>query len=170
MTRTWLRQISAVIRLEWKKTFFAKRGLWIYLLALMPLALFLAHAVSVQYRKGALEGLARGNQKSLTAQDLASISKGMSRQEVIERLGKPPSAHSWDEPRQDESGQSHVVVNEVYHYSDGVDDLHVKFEDGTVTGTSLGQNESLGEDTVVFAGVFQFFYLRLAIFFGCLGI
>jgi ABC-type transport system involved in multi-copper enzyme maturation permease subunit len=28
----------------------------------------------------------------------------------------------------------------------------------------------LSEDSIVFAGVFQFFYLRLAIFFGCLGI
>ena len=29
---------------------------------------------------------------------------------------------------------------------------------------------SLGQDSYVFAGVFQFFFLRLAIFFGCLGI
>jgi hypothetical protein len=170
MTRTWFSQILAVIRLEMKKTFFAKRGLWIYLLAFMPLALFLAHAVSIEYHNETRERLASRNQKPLTYQDLTSISKGMSREEVIERLGKPPSAHSWEEPRQDESGQSHVVVNELYRYTDGASELSIRFEDGTVTGTALGQSEGLGEDTVVFAGVFQFFYLRLAIFFGCLGI
>ena len=33
MKRIWWAQIKAVIRLEMKKTFFAKRGLWIYVLA-----------------------------------------------------------------------------------------------------------------------------------------
>lgn len=170
MTRTWLPQILAVIRLEVKKTFFAKRGLWIYLLALMPLVLFVAHAVSVQYQREARAHLADRNQKRITYQDLASITKGMSREQVIGRLGEPPSSHSWDETRPDESGASRVVVQESYRYTDGVNDLHIRFEDGKVTGTALGQGEGLGEDTIVFAGVFQFFYLRLAIFFGCLGI
>jgi hypothetical protein len=31
-------------------------------------------------------------------------------------------------------------------------------------------NHSLGDDINVFAGIFQFFYLRIAIFFGCVGI
>lgn len=79
----WLSQILAVIRLEWRKTFFAKRGLWIYLLALMPLVLFAGHSFFVITRH---------------------------------------------------------------------------------------QNADFGEDTNVFATVFQFFYLRLAIFFGCVGI
>src|SRR5438445_1652118 len=43
-------------------------------------------------------------------------------------------------------------------------------EGGRVTGTTLGDGETLGQDSMVFAGVFQFFYLRLAVFFGCLGI
>ncbi|HEX6805554.1 MAG TPA: hypothetical protein VF133_17880 [Terriglobales bacterium] len=170
MNRVWVSQILAVIRLELKKTFFAKRGLWIYLLALMPLALFIAHAVSVGYQNQARARLASHNQKPLTYQDLAGIGKGMSREDVIRRLGKPPQAYSWDEQRQEESGLSHQIVHESYHYTDGTSDLHVQLEDGTVTGTALGQGETLGEDTVIFAGVFQFFYLRLAIFFGCLGI
>ncbi len=32
------------------------------------------------------------------------------------------------------------------------------------------RRDNLGDDSMVFAGVFQFFFLRLAIFFGCLGI
>lgn len=80
----WFTQILAVIRLELKKTFFAKRGLWIYILAVMPLVLFAGHSFSVLYYKH--------------------------------------------------------------------------------------QTPDFGEDTNIFATVFQFFYLRLAIFFGCVGI
>ena len=79
----WLAQIVAVIRLELRKTFFAKRGLWIYILAGLPLFLF-------------------------SVRDFAVIR---------------------------------------YH-----------------------QNADIGQDTNIFAGVFQFFFLRLAIFFGCVGI
>ena len=79
----WFAQILAVIRLEWKKTFFARRGLWIYILALMPLTLFTIHTIF----------------------DITQ-----------------------------------------HHSSD------------------------FGESTNIFATVFQFFYLRLAIFFGCVGI
>ncbi|MBV9504047.1 MAG: ABC transporter permease [Acidobacteriia bacterium] len=39
-----LRQIAAVIRLEWKKTFLSRRGFWVYLLALAPAGLTLLHA------------------------------------------------------------------------------------------------------------------------------
>jgi hypothetical protein len=46
MNRIWLTQIAAIIRLELKKTFFARRGLWIYLLALMPVLLFVGHEQS----------------------------------------------------------------------------------------------------------------------------
>src|SRR5262249_41823794 len=35
----WLRQISAILRLELKKNFFGKRSLLVYLLALMPVSL-----------------------------------------------------------------------------------------------------------------------------------
>lgn len=82
------RQILAVIRLELRKTFFAKRGFWIYLLALAPIGLFALH----------------------TGVELYLRSIGRTR------------------------------------------------------------NATLGQMSFVYAGVFQFFYLRLAIFFGCLGI
>lgn len=90
MKQMWWAQIQAVIRLEMRKTFFARRGLWIYLLAVAPVVLFLGH--------------------SLVEMHLRSV--------------RPEGA----------------------------------------TG------ESLQQDTYIFAGVFQFFFLRLAIFFGCLGI
>ena len=43
----WWSQIRAVIRLEMRKTFFAKRGIWVYLLALAPAALFFADSIAV---------------------------------------------------------------------------------------------------------------------------
>jgi len=87
MNPLWIPQIRAIVQLELKKTFFARRGLWIYFLALAPVALFSVHTL------------------------------------VELRLQGP------------------------------------------------GHNVSgIGQDTLVFAGVFQFFFVRLAIFFGCLGI
>jgi ABC-type transport system involved in multi-copper enzyme maturation permease subunit len=79
----WRRQIVAVARLELKKTLLARRGLWVYLLALAPVLLFAAH--------------------------------------------------------------SFVMIK-------------------------AGRRGNFGEDTHIFAAVFQFLYLRLVIFFGCVGI
>jgi ABC-type transport system involved in multi-copper enzyme maturation permease subunit len=82
----YLRQIGGVLRLELKKTFFAKRGWWVYLLALGPLAITILHWVFEATR------------------------------------GRHDGGHS------------------------------------------------IGEDSLVFAGLFHFYYLRLGIFFGCVGI
>jgi ABC-type transport system involved in multi-copper enzyme maturation permease subunit len=84
MNALWMRQLGAVLRLEWRKTFFSKRGWWVYLLALGPVAITLLH--------------------------------------WLVEAGRPSGHHS------------------------------------------------LGDDSIVYAGMFQFFYLRGAIFFGCVGI
>src|ERR1041385_6369418 len=81
----YLRQIGAVLRLELRKNFFSKRGWWVYLLALGPLAITTLH---------------------------------------------------W--------------LVECARHSTG--------------------RHSIGEDTLVFAGLFHFYYLRLGIFFGSVGI
>lgn len=73
----WLRQIIAIMRIDLRKTFFAKRGLWIYLLAFSP------------------------------------------------------------------------EIPMFFHHPN---------------------NSELGQDVQIYAGIFQFFYLRVAIFFGCVGI
>jgi ABC-type transport system involved in multi-copper enzyme maturation permease subunit len=79
----WRAQVGAILRLEIKKNFLARRGLWIYLLAGAPAVLLWAHAF-------------------LNLRD--------------------------------------------------------------------GRKCDLGRDSLIFAAVFQFFYLRLAIFFGCVGV
>ena len=43
MNALWMRQIGGVLRLELKKTFFSKRGWWIYFLALGPVLVTLMH-------------------------------------------------------------------------------------------------------------------------------
>jgi hypothetical protein len=49
------------MRLELRKTFFARRGLWVYLLAFAPLLLFLAHSI---YMPRERDRLARINSRS----------------------------------------------------------------------------------------------------------
>ena len=46
----WRRQIGGILRLELKKSFFARRGLWIYLLALGPLVLTIGHSLYTSAR------------------------------------------------------------------------------------------------------------------------
>jgi len=87
----WWRQILAIIRIDLRKTFFAKRGLWIYFLAFAPEIPMVGHWIFSPGKPGSIY---------------------------------PPN----------------------------------------YTGDTLGQ------DVQIFAGIFQLFYLRVAIFFGCLGI
>jgi hypothetical protein len=79
----WKRQIAAIVRIDLAKTFFSKRGLWIYLLAIAPAVPMFLHGFFIR--------------------------------------GEEPGSE-------------------------------------------------FGQDVQVFAGIFQFFYLRIAIFFGCVGI
>jgi ABC-type transport system involved in multi-copper enzyme maturation permease subunit len=79
----WRRQIFAILRIDLRKTFFSRRGIWIWLLAFCP---------------------------------------------------EVPMVGHW------------------------------LFSEGQHSGDTLGQ------DIQILAGIFQFFYLRVAIFFGCVGI
>jgi hypothetical protein len=55
-------------------------------------------------------------------------------------------------------------------YFDGRRQARLHFEDGKLASSDIRPLVDFEEDRQVFAGVFQYFYLRLAIFFGCLGI
>jgi hypothetical protein len=55
-------------------------------------------------------------------------------------------------------------------YFDGRRDARFLFVDGKVERKNIQRVLDFEEDRMVFAGIFQYFYLRLAIFFGCLGI
>jgi hypothetical protein len=55
-------------------------------------------------------------------------------------------------------------------YFDGKRAAWLVFEDGKLQGRNIRPLLDFEEDRAIFAGIFQYFYLRLAIFFGCLGI
>jgi hypothetical protein len=54
-------------------------------------------------------------------------------------------------------------------YYDGRRYAYLVFVDGKLESRNIAPLLDFEEDRMIFAGVFQFFYLRLAIFFGCLG-
>ncbi len=54
-------------------------------------------------------------------------------------------------------------------YFDGRRQAYLMFVDGTLDSANIEPVLNFEEDRTVFAGIFQYFYLRLAIFFGCLG-
>jgi hypothetical protein len=55
-------------------------------------------------------------------------------------------------------------------YFDGRREARFEFADGKLEGRNIHRLLDFEEDRMIFAGIFQYFYLRLAIFFGCLGI
>jgi hypothetical protein len=162
MSRIWWAQIRAVIRLEMKKTFFARRGLWIYVLALLPILIFIAYGIAAAKMENQRAEVAREGAKALTYQDILAIRRGMTKDEVIASLGKPALMMYWD--------SGHGVHREHYEYSDGKHMLLIELTNGNVESVHVNQARELGDESIVFAGVFQFFFLRLALFFGCLGI
>src|SRR5450631_3053369 len=134
MNRVWWAQIKAVVRLEMKKTFFAKRGLWIYVVAALPVLLFVAYVVATSQRQHQTEDIARKSERLLTYQDLEVVQPGMTSQEVVAILGKPPITYHWTENRQPESENDAAVevLHEDYRYSDGQNDLFVGVANGKV--------------------------------------
>jgi hypothetical protein len=55
-------------------------------------------------------------------------------------------------------------------YFDGRREARFHFVDRKLEGRNVQRLLEFEEDRAIFAGIFQYFYLRLAIFFGCLGI
>jgi hypothetical protein len=92
--RTWRLQIAAVIRLEMKKTFFAKRGLWVYLLALAPVLLFMGRAIDLMRVSETRQEMAAAHPVSSEVLDKIRPSMnddepGMTIDDVIKRAGEP---------------------------------------------------------------------------------
>ena len=78
------RQVWTIAKIELRRVFFARRGLWIYALALLPCVMFVGHAIDVSLRKDRLT--ARG----LTNPALMeTIRDGEVVTDVKERLGQP---------------------------------------------------------------------------------
>ncbi len=63
-----------------------------------------------------------------------------------------------------------ITIMRTLRYSDGHREADFIFENGKLASTKIDMLVNFEEDRQIFAGIFQYFYLRLAIFFGCLGI
>ena len=159
MISQWLTQIGLVIRLEMRKTFFSRRGIWVYLVALAPVLIFLGHSLAEISNRN--ERRAMNAAHPVSTQALRSITRGMTIEEVVEKVGEPYAKSGFHRPN---------INVDVYQYTDGENVFGFSFRDGQLMGMNERDRDTIPKDSVVFAGVFQFFYLRLAIFFGCVGV
>jgi ABC-type transport system involved in multi-copper enzyme maturation permease subunit len=149
-------QIWIIAKLEMRRAFFSKRALWVYLLALFPAVIFVGHGISVKMQRDEYAG-----KPVVSAAVLDRMAVGTADKEVLAAAGKPLTDRSWE--RRDVKRRSLM-------YFDGSRRVWFEFENGALRDTRRRQLSSMEEDRKIYAGVFQYFYLRLAVFFGCLGI
>ena len=86
-----LNQLLAVFRLEIRKTFFARRGLWIYLLAAAPFVIILGHIYSINREHSLAERLA-SRRPGVTLEKMRQIRDGMTREQVVTILSQPSAS------------------------------------------------------------------------------
>jgi hypothetical protein len=163
MMGLWMTQILAVMRLEMKKTFLAKRGVWVYLLAFAPVVLYLVHSINNPRERQRLADIA--TEHRVSTQALNAIEQGFTRDEVIEKLGEP---YDQDSHTFHKGGQEHESSS--LWYTDGETNVRFFMHDDEVRGIRRRTVDNLVRSQTMFATSFQFYFLRLAIFFGCVGI
>jgi ABC-type transport system involved in multi-copper enzyme maturation permease subunit len=155
----WLSQIGLVIRLEMRKTFFSRRGLWVYLLALAPVLIFLGHSLSEINNRKERQALNAAHPVSTAA--LRSIQRGSTIEEVVDKVGEPFAKNGFR--RRD-------FVVDIYEYTDGENVFGFGFRNNRLENINERDRDTIAKDSLIFASVFQFFFLRLAVFFGCVGV
>src|SRR4051812_21544135 len=77
-------QTWTIARTELRRAFFARRGLWVYALALLPAIIFFGHGLDARWR---IERLSRHGLADPVL--LNSVQKGEALEAVTARLGKP---------------------------------------------------------------------------------
>ncbi|MGH7951595.1 MAG: ABC transporter permease subunit [Limisphaerales bacterium] len=157
-------QLLAIVRLEIWKTFFSRRGLWIYLFALAPVLLFTANSIYAPREQARLARIAESHPVTLT--NLTAITRGMSNSVVVAKLGEPYEQHTW----RHRADRGRVFEHAVYRYTDGKSDFTFHFFNGILRRIERSNPETLPQNLLVFATIFRFYFLRLAVFFGCVGI
>ena len=165
------RQAWTITRIELRRAFFSKRAFWVYALALFPALIFFVYHAQVKFRTMSLSSA--GN---VTPAQIDGVYAGETADEVIARLGKAVRDFERTSSRrvrkEGENGAAvpEIVVYRHMTYFDGRREANLNFENGKLVSKTTNLLKDFEEDRRIFAGVFQYFYLRLAIFFGCLGI
>jgi hypothetical protein len=152
-----LAQTWTIARLQLLRVFFSKRSFWVYGLALFPSIIFFGHGVEVKMRR------ANWSSRAVSAVVMESLQPGDTIEEVLRRAGPPVNQRRW-------RGRDDQIERGRMMYFDGRRRWDLSFEAGILQGRSSRTIVDFDEDRQIFAGFFQYFYLRLAIFFGCLGI
>lgn len=159
---TELRQIGVIARLELRRAFLSKRSFWVYLLALFPAVIFFGHAIEVKVRQDRWS-----REGTVQPAVLDRLNRGMTYNEVIKAVGTPIRDFEYERRRRDEDDT--VRMRYVLLF-DGRRRSDLTFRNDLLETIRTRPLASLDEDRQIFAGVFQFFFLRVAVFFGCLGI
>ena len=157
-----LRQAWTIARLELRRVFFSKRSFWVYGLALFPALIFLVHGISERRHRTDWEP------RKIDAALVEQVQQGQRENEVLARLGPAIEDHTYRTRTRDESRRR--IEGRYMMYFDGQRRIHLNFEEGVLVQMRNNRMDSGEGDRQAYAGVFQYFYLRLAIFFGCLGI
>ncbi len=161
---TRLRQVWTIASLELRRVFFSKRSFWVYLLALFPSVIFLGHGIETKIRRD------RWASHVTAPAVLERIREGDTDAAVIERAGKPIDDFTDRRRRGPRQAAENAPVRRHMMYFDGRRQWGFDFEAGILQSKWSRSLINFEEDRSIFASVFQYFYLRLAVFFGCLGI
>ncbi len=154
----WRDQVLTIVSLEWTKSLFAKRGLWVYALALLPAVLLGVKGVQEQRRYAELE---RVQQATPNAPEVSKqLRNGIKIDDAVRLLEGGKIDYS----------RFRRNKREFIRYNDGQATYELVFREGELKERRNRSVASLGGDVQGYAGAFQYFYLRLAIFFGCVGI
>jgi hypothetical protein len=87
-------QAWTIAKIELRRAFFAKRSLWVYVLAVLPAIMFFGHGLDA---KLSIERLERRGVTSATLID--SVREGETADEVMQRLGKPADEETFSRSR-----------------------------------------------------------------------
>jgi ABC-type transport system involved in multi-copper enzyme maturation permease subunit len=155
----WRRQVRTIVSLEWRKTLFHRRGAWIYLLALFPAFLFLMVAINSQARQASRPQA--DPVSPAAAAVIAQIQPGIKLDDTVALLQQNKIRF-----HQFSRGERRQFI----HLSDGQRRLEFRYLNGVMTERRDRSMPSLNDSIRAFAGIFQYFFLRLAIFFGCVGV
>jgi ABC-type transport system involved in multi-copper enzyme maturation permease subunit len=160
-----LSQILAVFSIEIRKTFFARRGLSVYVLAFAPVLLFGANSIYAPRERVRLASLNAAHPQS-TREAMKAIHPGLLKDDVIRQIGEPYAKRT----NRRRIGPDRIIEQDMYRYTDGQNDFRLFFNDGVLFGMNQADPGTLDEDLLIFASIFQFYFLRLAVFFGCVGV
>jgi ABC-type transport system involved in multi-copper enzyme maturation permease subunit len=150
-----LRQTWAIARFQLRWVFFSRRSFWVYLLALFPAIIFFAHAAETTIDQKRMSS-------SITPTAiLESISIGTRDYDVVKKAGNPVRDRNYQHRKQQ---MRHMT------YYDGELKWHLRFTNGVLQSKNSQPIINFNDSQMAFAAMFQFYYLRMAIFFGCLGI